>query len=76
MRAGRQKVLAFAFASVLAFSIIAIAFPSQRAFADGITQEIFSASLGDRQAELLVKVNPPILTTASREDAYILFRLY
>jgi hypothetical protein len=76
VRTGRQKVLAFAFASVLAFPIIAIAFPSQSAFADGITQETFSASLGDRQAQLLVKVNPPILTTASRQDAYILFRLY
>lgn len=76
MQAGKQKVLAFAFASVLIFSIVAIGLPSRKAFADGITQETFSASLGDRKAELLVKVNPPILTTASRQDAYILFRLY
>jgi hypothetical protein len=76
VQAGRQKVLAFAFAFVLAFSIIAIAFPSQKAFADGLTQEMFSASLRDRQAELLVKVNPPILTDASRDEAYMLLRLY
>lgn len=76
MQAGRQKILAFAFASVLAFSIIAIAFPSQRAFADGLTVETFSAGLKGRQANLLVKVNPPILTDASRQDAYILLRLY
>lgn len=76
MRADRQKILAFASASVLAFSIIAIAFPGQNAFADGITEEKFSASLKGRNAELLVKVNPPILTDASRNDAYMLFRLY
>src|SRR5690606_10729873 len=40
------------------------------------TMETFSASLGDRQAELLVRVNPPILTDASRDDAYMLLRLY
>ncbi len=76
MQAGRQKVLAFAFASVFVLSIFAIGLPRQKAFADGLTQETFSASLGNRKAELLVKVNPPILTDASREDAYMLLRLY
>ena len=76
MKAGRQKVLAFTFSAVLVFSILAIGFPSQKALADGLTTETFSASLGDRQAELLVKVSPPILTDASRNDAYILLRLY
>jgi hypothetical protein len=76
VQAGKQKILAFAFATVLVFSILAIALPAQKAFADGLTQEMFSASLGDRQAELLVKVNPPILTSESRQDAYMLLRLY
>ena len=76
MQVGKQKILAFAFASALAFSIVAIGFPSQKAFADGLTQEMFSASLGGRQAELLVKVNPPILTDASKDNAYMLLRLY
>ncbi|MDP8902557.1 MAG: peptidase, partial [Thermoproteota archaeon] len=49
---------------------------NQDAFGDGLTSETFSATLGDRNAELLVQVNPPILTDASRNDAYILFRLY
>lgn len=74
MQAGKQKVLAFA--SVLVFSTIAIGFPTQKAFADGLFQEQFSASLGNKQAELLVKVNPPILTDASRDEAYMLLRLY
>lgn len=76
MQASKQNILAFAFVSIFTFSIIAIEFPGQNAFADGLTQEVFSASLGDRQAELLVKVNPPILTDASRDEAYLLLRLY
>jgi hypothetical protein len=76
VKAGRQKLLAFAFLAALVFPIFAIGLPSQQAFADGLTTETFSASLGNRQAELLVKVNPPILTDASREDAYMLLRLY
>lgn len=50
--------------------------PTRKAFADGLTTETFSASLGNRKAELLVKVNPPILTDANRNDAYVLLRLY
>jgi len=68
--------LAYAFSAVLALSILAIGIPSQKAFADGLTVETFSASLGGREAELLVGVNPPILTDASIEDAYLLLRLY
>ncbi len=76
MKAGRQKILAFTLLSILPLSIIAVTVPSQKAFADGLTQEMFSASLGGREAELLVKVNPPILTDANRDDAYMLLRLY
>lgn len=76
MQAGIQQVLAFALAAVLVSSIIALAFPGQKAFADGLTSETFTATLGGRNAELLVKVNPPVLTDATQEDAYMLFRLY
>jgi hypothetical protein len=76
VQAGIQRVLAFALAAVLVSSIIAIAFPGQKAFADGLTSETFTATLGGRNAELLVKVNPPVLTDATQEDAYMLFRLY
>jgi hypothetical protein len=72
-----QKGSYFAFASALAIlSIIAVTFPNSKAFGDGLTMETFTATLGDRNANLLVQVNPPILTDASRNDAYILFRLY
>lgn len=73
---GKHKVLAFAFASVLVFPILAVGFPSQKAFADGFSTETFSAGLRGRQANLLVQVNPPILTDASKNDAYLLLRLY
>jgi hypothetical protein len=76
VQAGIQQVLLFALAAVLVSSIIANAFPGQKAFADGLTSETFTATLGGRNAELLVKVNPPVLTDATREDAYMLFRLY
>ena len=77
MRSGIQKGSYFAFAAALAIlSIIAVTFPNSKAFGDGLTMETFSATLGDRNANLLVQVNPPILTDASRNDAYILFRLY
>jgi hypothetical protein len=77
VRTGRQKLSYFAFAAALAvLSIIAVTFPSQKAYGDGLTSETFTATLGDRNAELLVQVNPPILTDASRDDAFILFRLY
>ncbi|HEX6281893.1 MAG TPA: hypothetical protein VFZ67_06660 [Nitrososphaera sp.] len=78
MRSGRQKVSYFAFApaALAVLSIFAVTIPTQKTFGDGLTSETFSATLGDRNAELLVQVNPPILTDASRDDAFILFRLY
>src|SRR5919204_3183092 len=50
---------------------------NQKAYADGLTQEnLPPASVGNRQASLFVKVNPPFLTTANRQDAYMQFRLF
>ena len=77
VRSGRHRVPCFAFAVTFAvLSMIAVALPPQKAFGDGLTSETFSASLGDRNAEMLVEVNPPILTDDTRDEAYILFRLY
>ena len=77
VRPGRQSISYFAFAATLAVLLtIPVIFSNQNAFGDGLTSETFSATLGDRNAELLVQVNPPILTDASRNDAFILFRLY
>lgn len=77
MRPGGQKISFFVIIAVFAiFSLIAIKLPSQNAFGDGLTSETFTASLGDRNAEMLVEVNPPILTDETRDEAYMLFRLY
>ena len=63
-------------AAIILCSTLAGTFAVHRAFGDGLTMETFSATLGNRNAALLVQVNPPILTDASRNDASILFRLY
>ena len=47
------------------------------AFSDGLFEEnLPPASVGDRQAGMFVKINPPILTSDSKQDAYVLFRLF
>jgi hypothetical protein len=77
VRSGRREGFCFAFAAALTIlSITAVILPNSKAFGDGLTMETFTATLGNRNANLLVQVNPPILTDASRNDAYILFRLY
>jgi hypothetical protein len=77
VRPAGQKISFFVIVAVFAiFSLIAIKLPSQNAFGDGLTSETFTASLGDRNAEMLVEVNPPILTDETRDEAYLLFRLY
>jgi hypothetical protein len=50
------------------------------AFADGLTQEQISASLGNRQSNLLIKMNPSVVTTETlqtkHEKPIIEFRLF
>ena len=76
VRANRGR-LAFALITVLVFSALSSGVLFQRAFADGLTQEnLPPATLGNRQASLFVKVNPPILTTSSKQDAFMQFRLF
>jgi hypothetical protein len=61
---------------LLFFSVVRYNF-AQKAYADGLTQEnLPPASVGNRKASLFVKVNPPILTTDNRQDAYMQFRLF
>lgn len=73
MEAGRRKFLALAFVAFLVLPVIM----SQRAFADGLFQEnLPPASLGERQASLFVKINPPILTSDTKQNAFMQFRLF
>jgi len=67
------KILALSLAAVLFVPILAM----QDAHADGLFQEnLPPASIGDREASLFVKINPPILTTETKEDAFLQFRLF
>jgi hypothetical protein len=50
------------------------------AFGDGLTQETLSASFGDRKADLLIKMTPPVVTTETIQQQgqkpVIQFRLF
>lgn len=68
-----KKLLALALAGLM----IVPALASQKAFADGLFMEnLPPASIGDREASLFVRINPPILTTQTQQDAFLQFRLF
>ena len=51
--------------------------PIQDALADGLFEEnLPPASVGDREASLYTKINPPILTSDSKQDAFFELRLF
>lgn len=49
----------------------------QHAYGDGFTQEIMPpATVGDKKVTLFIKINPPIITSASNQDRYLYFRWF
>jgi hypothetical protein len=51
--------------------------PSHKAYADGLSQESLPPSpIGNRELSLFIKINPPVLTTASEKNAYVQLRLF
>jgi hypothetical protein len=72
--------ITFLIATVVFLSTFAsIAITKQSAFADGLTQEQLSASLGNRKADLLIKMNPAVVTTETLEQEQkptVEFRLF
>jgi glycosyltransferase A (GT-A) superfamily protein (DUF2064 family) len=44
------------------FPLIAVSVWTKTAFGDGLTQQL-TASLGNRKADLLIKMTPPVVTT-------------
>jgi hypothetical protein len=75
------SILAVATIIVLLSTIFAsaIIITKQSAFADGLTQEQLSASLGNRKADLLIKMNPPVVTTETLSQGQkptVEFRLF
>jgi hypothetical protein len=76
-----RNILSYCFAIFIVFQLLLSSTAhynfSQKAYADGLTQEnLPPASVGNRKASLFVKVSPPILTTDNRQDAYMQFRLF
>ena len=53
----------YVFFILLTTSFISYAFTFNTAFGDGLFMEELVASLGDRQANLLIKMSPPVVTT-------------
>ena len=55
--------------SILSLSVLLssalMLFSIKPAFGDGLTQETLSASFGNRRADLLIKMWPPLVTTES-----------
>ena len=76
-----KYILVSCFAMFLVFQLLFFSIGRydifRKAYADGLTQEnLPPASVGNRKASLFVKVNPPILTSDNRQDAYMQFRLF
>jgi hypothetical protein len=62
-----------------ASSFVVLTDTSNIAFADGLFQEQLSASLGNRKADLLIKMSPPVVTTQTitqGQKPTIEFRLF
>src|ERR671939_266873 len=90
MRFPSRQVFAMSSCSMVTFTAVTIVFflsifasiaitAKQSAFADGLTQEQLSASLGNRKADLLIKMNPPVVTTETLSQGQkptVEFRLF
>lgn len=48
----------------------------QHAFADGFFQENVQGNIAGRSVQLFVKINPPILTSETQQDAFVQLRLF
>src|ERR671939_170788 len=70
-------VVTVIFTFISSFSSLSI-IPIKTAFGDGLFMEELSASFGNRKADLLIKMTPPIVTTETLKDqkAVIQFKLF
>ncbi|MER5175868.1 MAG: hypothetical protein ABJB76_04845 [Candidatus Nitrosocosmicus sp.] len=59
-----NKVIPFYLFFILLILSISYAFTFSKVFGDGLFMEQLSASLGARKADLLIKMSPPVVTTA------------
>jgi len=75
-----QKMRFLFVIQIIAFFItlnILLLNPIQDALADGLFEEnLPPASVGDREASLYTKINPPVLTSDSKKNAFFELRLF
>ncbi|MDQ6723191.1 MAG: hypothetical protein M3Z01_02870 [Thermoproteota archaeon] len=56
--------------------VVGYSFISNKVFGDGLFMEQLFASFGDRQADLLIKMTPPVITTEMTQKPMIEFKLF
>src|SRR6476661_4508683 len=78
-----RRVLAYSVSIIIVtatiFSTILVSVWTKTVFGDGLTQEQLSASLGNRKADLLIKMIPPVVTTETLQKGQkpvVEFRLF
>ena len=63
-----NKVIPFYIFFMLLVLSISYSFTYRKVYGDGLFMEQLSASLGDRKADLLIKMSPPVVTTALEQQ--------
>ena len=83
LRSSREVLVLFVSIILLTSAIVFFSFFASNdiksAFGDGLTQEQLSASLGNRKADLLIKMIPPVVTTETLQKGQkpiVEFRLF
>src|SRR5919197_244947 len=79
--AHREDLVFFMLTVIVIFPLLTSAsfWTKQPAFGDGLTQEQLSASLGNRKADLLIKMTPAVVTTETLQNGQkptVEFRLF
>jgi hypothetical protein len=66
--------------TLLSSSLLTLSISSKLVYGDGLFMEQLSASLGDRTADLLIRMSPPVVTTetiqAETQKPTVQFRLF
>src|SRR5918994_4851524 len=72
------SAIAFLIVSINIVIISSLSAPLKAAYADGLFMEELSASFGDRKADLIIKMMPPVVTTETlkSQKPIIQFKLY
>ena len=72
----KNVILYILFFILLITSFVICAFTFSKVFGDGLFMEQLSSSSGDRRADLLIKMTPPIITIEMNQKPLIEFKLF